>query len=296
MFKSQKTFLYLLTNFLTKKTIHSFYFYLNQYRPVLIKSDLLKQFFEALLVLLVYHIFLYLMLIPIVFVIHFIWKWLKRLLFIGVVLSLLFVFLYKYVMVPFTPLMISRSISHLWDGKMPRLKKSWVALDDMSDAMPLAALCAEDGNFLKHHGFDFEAMKKAYEYNKKHADKRPVKGGSTISQQVAKNVFLWQGRNYLRKGLEVYFTFLIETIWSKHRIMEVYLNVIEMGDGIYGAEAASQSYYNKSCRKLNRGEAALIAACFPNPRKYTPLTPNKRIFAKQQKILKLMSYYNKIQW
>ena len=232
----------------------------------------------------------------IMIVLRFIWKWVKRIILFGIIASIVSVMLFKYVMVPFTPLMITRSIEHILDGQAPRLKKSWVPLKEMSKEMPLAAICAEDGNFLNHNGFDFEAMKKAWEYNSKHGDQRPIKGGSTISQQVAKNVFLWQGRNYVRKALEVYFTFLIELCWSKHRIMEVYLNVIEMGDGIYGAEAASQAYYNKSCRELKRGEAALIVVCFPNPRKFTPLTPENKIYRKQRKIVRLMSKQGKITW
>jgi monofunctional biosynthetic peptidoglycan transglycosylase len=171
-----------------------------------------------------------------------------------------------------------------------------VALDEMSPQLPLAAICAEDGKFLTHNGFDFEAIKKAWKDNSRKDKKKTIKGGSTISQQVAKNVFLWQSRTFIRKAIEAYFTVLIELFWSKHRIMEVYLNVIEMGDGIYGAEAASQAYYNKSCTKLNRGEAALIVACFPNPRKLTPLTPNKRLYNKQQRIVKFMGYTGKISW
>lgn len=236
------------------------------------------------------------MFLGVMIALRFIWTWVKRIIFFGLIASILSVLLFNYVMVPFTPLMISRSVGHILDGQKPKLKKTWIALDDMSKEMPLAAICAEDGNFLNHHGFDFDAMEKAWKYNNKHGDKKPIKGGSTISQQVAKNVFLWQGRTYLRKGLEVYFTFLIELFWSKHRIMEVYLNVIEMGDGIYGAEAAAQAYYNKSCKKLSRGEAALITVCFPNPRKYSPLTPNNRLFRKQQKIVRLMNYQGKINW
>lgn len=236
------------------------------------------------------------MFITVMLILKFIWNWVKRILFFGILASILSVLLFKFVMVPFTPLMISRAVGHMIDGHVPKLKKSWVSLDEMSKEMPLAAICAEDGNFLNHNGFDFEAMKKAWKYNNKHGDKKPIKGGSTISQQVAKNVFLWQGRTYLRKGLEVYFTFLIELFWSKQRIMEVYLNIIEMGDGIYGAEAATQAYYNKSCRKLSRGEAALITVCFPNPRKLSPLTPNSRLYRKQQKIVRLMNYQGKINW
>lgn len=236
------------------------------------------------------------MFLGVMLVLKFIWSWIKRIIFFGILASVLSVLLFKFVMVPFTPLMISRAVGHLIDGQTPKLKKNWVSLDEMSKEMPLAAVCAEDGNFLHHHGFDFEAMEKAWKYNNKHGDKKPIKGGSTISQQVAKNVFLWQGRTYLRKGLEVYFTFLIELFWSKHRIMEVYLNVIEMGDGIYGAEAAAQTYYNKSCKKLSRGESALIVVCFPNPRKLSPLTPSKRLYKKQQKIVRLMNYTGKIDW
>ena len=236
------------------------------------------------------------MFLGVMLVLKFIWSWVKRIIFFGLLASILSVLLFKYVMVPFTPLMISRAAEHVIDGNSPKLKKTWVPLDEMSSEMPLAAMCDEDGNFLNHNGFDFDAMKKAWEYNNKHGDKKPIKGGSTISQQVAKNVFLWQGRTYLRKALEVYFTFLIELFWSKHRIIEVYLNVIEMGDGIYGAEAATQAYYNKSCKKLSRGEAALISVCFPNPRKFSPLIPNNRIYRKQKKIVRLMNYQGKIVW
>jgi monofunctional biosynthetic peptidoglycan transglycosylase len=236
------------------------------------------------------------MFIGLMLVLKFIWGWIKRILFFGLLASIVSVLIFKYVMVPFTPLMVSRALGHMIDGQTPKLKKSWVSLDEMSKEMPLAAICGEDGNFLTHNGFDFEAMQKAWKYNNKHGDKKPIKGGSTISQQVAKNVFLWQGRTYLRKGLEVYFTFLIELFWSKKRIMEVYLNVIEMGDGIYGAEAAAQTYYNKTCKKLSRGEAALIVVCFPNPRKLSPLTPNKKLFKKQQRILRLMNYQGKVKW
>ena len=236
------------------------------------------------------------MFLGVMVVLKVIWSWIKKIIFFGLLASILSVLLFKYVMVPFTPLMISRSITHMLDGKVPKLKKTWISLDEMSKEMPLAAMCAEDGNFLNHHGFDFDAMEKAWKYNNKHGDKKPMKGGSTISQQVAKNVFLWQGRTYLRKGLEVYFTFLIELFWTKQRIMEVYLNVIEMGDGIYGAEAATQTYYNKSCKKLSKGEAALIAVCFPNPRVLSPLTPSKKLFKKQQKDDRLMNYQGKINW
>jgi monofunctional biosynthetic peptidoglycan transglycosylase len=195
-------------------------------------------------------------------------------------------------MVPFTPLMITRSIEHILDGQAPRLKKSWVPLEEMSKEMPLAAICAEDGNFLNHNGFDFEAMKKAWEYNSKHGDQRPIKGGSTISQQVAKNVFLWQGGRYdkyIRKIPEVYFTFLIELIWGKQRILEVYLNVIETGPGCFGVEAAAQHFFNKSAKNLTRSEAAMIVAGFPNPKKFTARPMTRRVAWRYPQILREMN-------
>lgn len=146
------------------------------------------------------------------------------------------------------------------------LKRDYVSLDEISSQVPLAVMAAEDQLFLEHAGFDFESIEKAIEYNKK--SKKKKRGASTISQQVAKNVFLWQGRSWIRKGLEVYFTFMIELLWSKRRIMEVYLNTIEMGQGVFGIEAAARTYFKKSAKKLNREEAAKIASSLPNPRKF----------------------------
>jgi monofunctional biosynthetic peptidoglycan transglycosylase len=228
------------------------------------------------------------MFIGLMLVLKFIWGWIKRILFFGLLASIVSVLIFKYVMVPFTPLMVSRALGHMIDGQTPKLKKSWVSLDEMSNEMPLAAICAEDGNFLTHNGFDFEAMQKAWKYNNKHGDKKPIKGGSTISQQVAKNVFLWQGRTYLRKGLEVYFTFLIELFWSKKRIMEVYLNVIEMGPGVYGAEAAANYYFHKPASKLTKSESALIAAILPNPIRWSAAKPTPYITKKKNWILRHM--------
>jgi len=171
------------------------------------------------------------------------------------------------------------------EGKKSRMDKKWVDFEDISDNMKRAAVSAEDQLFLKHLGFDLKAIEKAFAENK---NSKKVKGGSTISQQTAKNVFLWPGRSWLRKGFEAYFTLLIELLWSKERILEVYLNVIEMGDGIYGAEAAAQSYFGKSCTKLSRSQAALIAACFPNPRRWTPRRPTQYIKHRQYLIMRNM--------
>ena len=199
--------------------------------------------------------------------------------------SVIWVLLYRFINPPITLLMIGRNIERKADGKTFKLEKEWVPFEEISDNMKRAAVSAEDQLFLTHMGFDLKAIEKAYADNTKGKN---VKGGSTISQQTAKNVFLWPGRSWLRKGFEAYFTLLIEVLWSKERILEVYLNVIEMGDGIYGAEAAAQAYYGKSCRKMTRGQAALVAACFPNPRRWTPAQPTKYIKKRQYLIMRNM--------
>ena len=169
------------------------------------------------------------------------WVKLKRFIFKATLwflgISIFVVVLYKYVPVPFTPLMLTRCIEQKLAGKELTCSHKWVSIDDMSKNLPKAVIASEDGTFLKHNGFDFRAMQKAFKNNNRG---RKLKGGSTISQQTAKNVFLWQGRSYIRKGFEAYFTFLIELIWGKKRIMEVYLNSIEMGDGVYGVSITKQ--------------------------------------------------------
>jgi len=199
--------------------------------------------------------------------------------------SVLWVLVYRFVNPPITLLMIQRNIERSSDDKPSKMEKKWVDFEDISDNMKRAAVSAEDQLFLKHIGFDLKAIEKAFETNKKG---KKIKGGSTISQQTAKNVFLWPGRSWLRKGFEAYFTLLIEIFWSKERILEVYLNVIEMGDGIYGAEAAAQAYYGKSCHSMSRSQAALIAACFPNPRRWTPKKPTTYIRHRQYLIMRNM--------
>jgi len=199
--------------------------------------------------------------------------------------SVLWVLAYRFINPPMTLLMITRNMERKSDGKDFKTDKKWVRFEDISDNMKRAAVSAEDQKFLKHMGFDIKAIERAYASNEKG---KKIKGGSTISQQTAKNVFLWPGRSYVRKGFEAYFTLLIEMLWSKERILEVYLNVIEMGDGIYGAEAASQTYFNKSCKDLTKSQAALIAACFPNPLKWTPAHPTRYIRHKQRVIMQIM--------
>lgn len=198
------------------------------------------------------------------------------------------VIIYRFLPPPITPLMVIRLFEQAVDEEREmRLYKDWVALEDMSPSMPLAVITSEDQRFEEHYGFDIEAIEKARKYNKRHKGKK-VKGASTISQQTAKNVFLWPDRSYIRKGFEVYFTGLIELLWSKERIIEVYLNVIEMGDGVYGAEAASQQYFNKPVSKINNSQAALIAACLPNPIRWSPSRPTPYIKRKQSWILRHM--------
>jgi monofunctional biosynthetic peptidoglycan transglycosylase len=209
------------------------------------------------------------------------------------VISLLSVFIFKWLPVPITPLMVTRAIEYKLDGKEMLCSHDWEPLENISINMQKAVIASEDANFLTHHGFDFKAIKKAMESNEKG---KKLKGGSTISQQTAKNVFLWQGRSYVRKGLEAYFTILIEIIWGKERIIEVYLNSIEMGDGVYGAEAAAQYWYRKSAADLTKREAAGIAAILPNPRKFKATNSSSYINRKKGRIVKLMNYVGKLDY
>jgi monofunctional glycosyltransferase len=219
------------------------------------------------------------------------WLFLKYLIIVFFIFSVSGILVYRFFPVPFTPLMIQRIIEQKVAGKTVRLKHKWVPIDKISSNMILAAVAAEDNNFTSHHGFDYEAIEKAQKFNKK--GKR-LRGASTISQQTCKNVYLWLGRNYVRKGMEVYFTGLAEVFWGKKRIMEVYLNSIEMGDGIFGIEAASQFYFRKPAGKLTRAEAAIIAAAFPNPRKRNPASPGSYLVRRQQLILSLMNKIGKV--
>jgi monofunctional biosynthetic peptidoglycan transglycosylase len=208
-------------------------------------------------------------------------------------LSIFFVVLFKFVPVPFTPLMVIRVIENKLDGKENFFSHDWEPLENISPNLQKAVIASEDGTFLSHHGFDFSAMQKAYTSNERG---RRIKGGSTISQQTAKNVFLWQGRSYLRKGLEAYFTVLIELIWGKERIMEVYLNSIEMGNGIYGAQAATQHWYRKDAVSLTKIQAAGIAAILPNPRKYSATSSSSYINRRKDKIVRVMRQIGKIEY
>lgn len=211
--------------------------------------------------------------------------------FIG--LSLFSVVFFKFVPIPFTPLMIIRAIENKTSGKEVYFSHDWEPLENISVNLQKAVIASEDGLFLTHNGFDFRAMQKAYKNNERG---RRIKGGSTISQQTAKNVFLWQGRSYIRKGLEAYFTVLIELIWGKERIMEVYLNSIEMGDGVYGAQAAAEHWYRKDAANLTKKQAAGIAAILPNPRKYTATSSSSYVNRRKDKIMRIMRTIGKIEY
>jgi len=207
--------------------------------------------------------------------------------FFGISIGL--VILFKFVPVPFTPLMFIRTFEQIGSNDKVVWKRDWVSIDEMGTSIQKAVIASEDGKFTTHNGFDVKAIEKAYKNNQKG---KKVKGGSTISQQTAKNVFLWPGRSYLRKGLEAYFTVLIEVVWGKERIMEVYLNSIEMGNGIYGIEAASQHWFNKSAKNLTKAEAAAIAAILPNPRVYKAKNSSRYIERRKNAIKRQMNFYN----
>ncbi|MBF1440362.1 monofunctional biosynthetic peptidoglycan transglycosylase [Hoylesella nanceiensis] len=202
--------------------------------------------------------------------------------------SILAVVLYRFMPVYITPLMIIRYIQHSGDDEGAGIHHSWVPLSEMSKYMPVAVIASEDQRFMTHHGFDYDAIEKAAIHNMKKNGKKL--GASTISQQTAKNVFLWPGRSWIRKGFEVYFTALIELMWSKQRIMEVYLNSIEMGKGIYGVSAVAKYHFEANANELTRSDCALIAATLPNPIKFNSAHPSAYIRKRQRQILVQMRH------
>jgi monofunctional biosynthetic peptidoglycan transglycosylase len=221
---------------------------------------------------------------------RFIWK--SALGLVG--LSLFLVILFRFVPVYITPLMLLRGAEQLAIGKNLQLQHQWVSIEAISKNLLLAVICSEDQTFIKHFGFDFKAIEDSLA-EAEQGSKR-LRGASTISQQTAKNVFLYPSRSWVRKGLEAYFTVLIEFFWSKKRILEVYLNSIEMGDGIYGAEAASRYYFKTGARNLSRGQAAAIAAILPNPRKYSASQPDPYVKRRIAWISRQMNRYGTVQF
>lgn len=205
----------------------------------------------------------------------FFWRWFKRFVLAGVVLMLvlplLFFIVFRFVPVPFTSFMVTASVNGVFEEKPYETRHDWVPMEDISPRLQRAVIASEDQKFPDHYGLDIEAMQNALQHNQR---SKRIRGGSTISQQLTKNIFLWSGRSYVRKGIEAWLTVLMETVWSKERILEVYLNSVEFGRGIYGVEAAAQHYFKKSAKKLSSREAALLAAALPSPRKRNPAKPS----------------------
>lgn len=218
--------------------------------------------------------------------ISFLKKWILRLLIFFFVSTIFATACYRFVPVYITPLMVIRCAEQAFAGDKLILHHNWTPLDNISRHLPQAVIASEDNRFMEHNGIDFEAIKQAKKENRY---RRSPRGASTISQQTAKNVFLWPKSSWLRKGFEVYFTFLIENIWNKRRIMEVYVNSIEMGKGIYGAEAVAKYNFNTTASKLSRSQCALIAATLPNPRRFNSARPSNYIIGRQHKIMSLMN-------
>ena len=203
--------------------------------------------------------------------------------------TILAVFVYRFVPVKWTPLMTIRAMHPIGTEKQQEAERhrqhEWVSYDDISPWMAKAVVASEDGNFYTHHGFDFKQIQNAVAESR---EGKRSRGASTITQQTAKNVFLWPAHSWVRKGLEAYFTVLIELMWPKERIMEVYLNSIEMGAGIYGVEAASRHYFGCSASQLTKSQAALIAISLPNPLKRNPASPSSYMRKRQRRIMRYM--------
>ena len=218
-------------------------------------------------------------------------KFIKRIVLLFFGGTILLVVLLRWCPVYFTPLMFIRCAQQMKHGEKVRLRHHWVSIEEISPNLPIAVMASEDQRFLEHRGFDFGEIGKAI---KERQSGKRNRGASTISQQTAKNVFLWPSASWFRKGLEVYFTALIELIWGKERIMEVDLNSIEMGDGIYGAEAVAQLHFGYSAKDLSRANCALIAATLPNPLRYSSKNPSSYMLRRQTWILKQMRYIDSI--
>jgi len=216
-------------------------------------------------------------------------KWTLRIILGFFAITIFWVIVLRFINPPVTYLMIKRGFEWKAAGKGFKIEKDWLDYEELSTNLKKAAIAGEDAHFMTHNGFDTKAILEAFEKNQ---DGKPLRGGSTISQQTAKNVFLWPERSWIRKGLETYFTALIEIFWSKKRILEVYLNVIEMGQGVYGTEAAAQYYFDKSGKSLSKKEAALIIAILPNPRKWDARRPSRYINSRANSIVRYLNHYS----
>ena len=224
---------------------------------------------------------------------HFIKKTLKWIVVAFFASTILSVVALRFMPVVVTPLMLIRCYEQVKAGEELKLSHDWEPLTNISKDLPIAVMASEDAKFLEHHGFDYQAIEHAAKRNRQHPEKRKL-GASTISQQTAKNVFLWPGRSWVRKGFEVYFTALIELMWPKERIMEVYLNSIEMGNGIYGAQAVAEEHFNTDAKDLTKAQCALIAATLPNPRKFSSKNPSAYMLKRQKRILREMKYVERM--
>jgi monofunctional biosynthetic peptidoglycan transglycosylase len=222
-----------------------------------------------------------------------IWRYTYRTFIALWLLSIVHVVVLKYAPIYFTPLMVLRSCQSLFNGKIPRNDKTWVPIEQISHNLVVACIASEDNLFMKHNGFSERAIRQAIAERK---EGKRIRGGSTISQQTAKNVFTFCSRTWFRKGVETYYTILIELIWGKERIMEAYLNVVELGDGIYGAEAASRHYWGISANQLSKGQSALLAAALPNPLHYSITRPGPYMQKRKGQILNLMPKMGKIEF
>jgi monofunctional biosynthetic peptidoglycan transglycosylase len=222
-----------------------------------------------------------------------IWRYTYRTFIALWLLSIVHVVVLKYAPIYFTPLMVLRSCQSLFNGKIPRNDKTWVPIEQISHNLVVACIASEDNLFMKHNGFSERAIRQAIAERK---EGKRMRGGSTISQQTAKNVFTFCSRTWFRKGVETYYTILIELIWGKERIMEAYLNVVELGDGIYGAEAASRHYWGISANQLSKGQSALLAAALPNPLHYSITRPGPYMQKRKGQILNLMPKMEKIEF
>ena len=217
-------------------------------------------------------------------------KWIVVAFFASTILSVVAL---RFLPVVVTPLMLIRCYEQVKAGEELKLSHDWEPLSNISKDLPIAVMTSEDAKFLDHHGFDYQAIEHAAKRNREHPEKRKL-GASTISQQTAKNVFLWPGRSWVRKVFEVYFTALIELMWPKERIMEVYLNSIEMGNGIYGAQAVAEEHFNTDAKDLTKAQCALIAATLPNPRKFSSKNPSAYMLKRQKRILREMKYVERM--
>lgn len=222
------------------------------------------------------------------------WRLFLQLILVGFQFTLFLIILYRVAPVPITPLHIKRVIEQVADGKEIRLNKTWKSIDYISDKFCLAVITSEDVKFIQHYGFDFEQIQNSLERGLKGGKK--LRGASTISQQTAKNLFFTPTRSWIRKVPEVIITLSLELLWTKKRILEVYINIIEMGDGIYGAEAAARKYFNKSSTNLSSRESALIAACLPNPRRWRADRPTPYINRKANGIQRYMHHIGDLPW